>query len=1052
MPHLKLGVLGALQLALADAPVAKLESDKTRALLVYLAVEADRAHRREILIGLLWPDVPEETARHNLRQALFNLRQAIGDHTAQPPYLFITRDQVQFNRASEYSLDIADFDTRLSACARHAHANVEACGVCAARFQQAVDLYRGKFLQEFFLEDSAEFEEWALVRREATHQRALDALTHLANYYERQGDLAATRRSALRQLELDPWREQAHRQVMRVFALEGQRSAALAQYETCRRVLSEELGVEPSAETRELYEQIKSASWAQPPTSNPQFPTSYYQLPAPLTPFIGRERELADLGRLVMDPNCRCITLVGPGGMGKTRLAIQVAANHRNDFAQGIAFVELAAINALDSVAPTIAVALGLSLHGPTSPRLQLANYLRDKQMLLVLDNVEQLVDAAELFVELLQHAPAIKLVLTSREPLNVQSEWVFEVAGLDVPATEQAEEFEASNAVALFVQRARRTRAGFVLNAQERASVARLCRLVEGMPLALELAATWVKTLSVAEIVGEIERNLDFLSASVRDLPERHRSIRAVFHQTWNMLAADEQHVLNKLSVFRGFEREAAEKVAGASLSILASLVSKSLVRRVKGERYDLHELVRQYARQRLIESGESDSACSEHLQFFVELAEAAELQLRRVGQIVWLDRLEQESNNLSAALEWSFRCAELNHPMFLEARAQAIQKSLRLVSALYLFWKRRAHWSEGRAWLVRALAQPAASAFTRERVRALNAAVLLAAEQADIKSAWLFAEENLALARELKDSDSIAHSLNSFGFLLWKKKDFAGARSACAKALEMFRESGNRFGVADSLHNQSHIAINQGDYQGARSYCEEAATIYCELGDNLGLDDAWGDLGLVAYLQSDFGAAREYLEKSQARFHEAASVPGFVSALNRLGDLARCQQDYQQAGKLYSECLALYRDMGDKDEFPGLLHNMGYVARHQGNYSGAIALFREGLAVHQEMHNHAGIAECLAGIAGVLTSQGNAWQGARLFSAAERLREASGAALWPADQMEHAHTHALLHQLLDAETLAAVWAAGRGMEIEQAIAEAMAENHLIRVASSNC
>ena len=257
MAHLTLDVLGALQVALAKGVPARFESDKTRALLVYLAVEADRPHRREALVGLLWPDEPERVARHNLRQTLFSLRQTIGDPAARPPYLHITRDEIQFNAASKFTLDLASFNAHLAATASHVHSSLDACAVCAPRLQQAVDVYRGRFLHEFFLEDSAEFEEWALARREELHQRALDVLTHLANYYEQHGDLSATRRCAMRQLELDPWREQAHRQMMRVFVLEEQYGAAIAQYETCRRVLAEELGVEPSNETRELYEKIR---------------------------------------------------------------------------------------------------------------------------------------------------------------------------------------------------------------------------------------------------------------------------------------------------------------------------------------------------------------------------------------------------------------------------------------------------------------------------------------------------------------------------------------------------------------------------------------------------------------------------------------------------------------------------------------------------------------------------------------------------------------------------------------------------------------------------
>ncbi len=441
MTHLTLGVLGALQVTLPDGSTARFESDKTRALLAYLAVEADRPHRREALIGLLWPDDPEQTARHNLRQALFSLRQTIGDAAAQPPYLYITRDEIQFNTASDFVLDVASFNAHLAATASHDHSRLDACAVCAPRLQQAVDLYRGKFLQEFFLEDSAEFEEWALVRRETLHQRALEALTNLADYYEQRGDLGATQRCALRQLELDPWREQAHRQMMRVLALEGQRGAAIVQYETCRRVLAEELGVEPSNETRELYEQIRAGSWKlgvgswkQPPreASNLQSPT--INLPVPLTPFVGRERELADLGRLIADPACRCITLVGPGGIGKTRLAIETASQMKDVFADGVYFVPLAPANSTRFIVPAIADAIGFAFQseGPADLRTQLFSYLKEKQALLLADSLEHLLaePGIEVLAELLVNAPQVKLLITSRESSGLQGEWVFEVQG----------------------------------------------------------------------------------------------------------------------------------------------------------------------------------------------------------------------------------------------------------------------------------------------------------------------------------------------------------------------------------------------------------------------------------------------------------------------------------------------------------------------------------------------------------------------------------------------------------------------------------------------
>jgi hypothetical protein len=293
----------------------------------------------------------------------------------------------------------------------------------------------------------------------------MNALSFLSNYYEQRANYQTARRYALRQLELDPWREEVHCQIMRVLALDGQRSAALAQYETCRRVLAEELGVEPSATTRDLYEQIRLGTLehkAEPPPYVPSAPI--HNLPVSLTPFIGRERELADLGRLMVEPECRCITLVGPGGVGKTRLALQAADQHRNEFALGTAFVPLAPVGSVDAVIPTIASATNLAFHGPTDPKVQLLNYLREKQMLLVVDNVEHLLvegahsgTIAELLIEILQGTAAVKLLVTSREMLNLQGEWPFEVQGLDFPRVEGADGFDEYSAVALFVQRARR-------------------------------------------------------------------------------------------------------------------------------------------------------------------------------------------------------------------------------------------------------------------------------------------------------------------------------------------------------------------------------------------------------------------------------------------------------------------------------------------------------------------------------------------------------------------------------------------------------------------
>jgi predicted ATPase/DNA-binding SARP family transcriptional activator len=655
---LTLRLLGKPQVSLGGAPATGFISAKTQALLFYLAVSG-RPHTRETLASLLWGDMPEVQAGKNLRNALSNLRMLVG------PYLLISRDEVSFNRESSCWLDVEVFLSALSGDAAKKDLGI---------LHNIVELYQGDFLEGFYVGEAMPFEEWMLGRRSLLKGLMLQALHTLVVKHLEREEHAAGIDYATRLLALEPWREETHRHLMMLLARSRQRSAALAQYERCRQALVDELGVEPMSETIALYNRLKAAA-APPPHNLPPQPTA----------FIGREAELAEIASFLNNPTAQLLTLVGPGGIGKTRLALQAAArcvepeaNLEQRFADGVFFVPLVADEAAasgeaqSSLIAAIATILGVDVHGPMLPQAQLLNHVREKDTLLILDNFEHLIPEARQLSDILRIAPKLKLLVTSRTRLNLQEEWLVDVPGLNVPSMDTPHELLATySAAALFVQQARRVQAGFTLSEAERESVIRICQLVEGVPLGIELAASWLRVLTCREIANEIAQGLDFLTTSLQNLPERHRSLRAVFDYSWNLLSPAEQQTFRQLAVFRGgFGREAAARVVAASLPMLAGLVDKSLLRRDAAGRYEIHDLLRLYAVEKLgADPAESERVHDAHCRYYAELMVAHQAELKGEEASEVLTTLNVERDNVRAAWNWALshrRVEELD--MFME------------------------------------------------------------------------------------------------------------------------------------------------------------------------------------------------------------------------------------------------------------------------------------------------------------------------------------------------------------------------------------------------
>lgn len=999
MARLALSFLGPWQVILEGEAVTGFKYDKVRALLAYLAVEADRPHQREALIGLLWPELPEAAARNNLRQVLLTLRQALGDQTSDPPFLLTSRASIQFNTESDYTLDVTTFTELLVACRRHPHRHPTSCQTCARRLQQGVKLYRGSFLAEFFLPDSAAFEEWILLKREWLQRQMLEAVAWLTTYYEQRGQYEQARQSAWRQLEIEPWLEAAHRQLMRLHLLSGDRNAALAQYAQCRRLLADELDVEPEAETTALYEQIRDATEEVPllpkrlalPADRP------HTLPPQPTPFVGREVELAEIGRLLDSVDCRLLTLTGPGGVGKTRLALQAAAGHLDAFADGIFFVPLATLAEPDLLAGAIAQALDLEMGATADPRTQLLVQLRHKEMLLVLDNFEHLLPpppislplggikegegAVKLLAELQRQATGITLLVTSRERLNLQGEWVFTVGGLSVQE-------ENSDALQLFAQRACRLRADFALAMDSLADVGRICRLVEGLPLAIELAAAWVRVLSCQEIAAEIEQGIGFLSTNLHDVPQRHRSLAAVFDHSWRLLSAEEQAVLPRLALFRGgFRRQAAAQVADASLPVLATLVDKSLLQWNPDGRYAMHEMVRQYALAKLQASGEIGAIQAKHFNYFLDWATIAESHLVGTEMAAWLEQFESEKGNLRAALAWVLAEGET-------------ESGLQLVATLWWYWYTRGYFSEGRTWLAQALAR-----------------------------------DEMAVPGEAR-----AKALSGAGVLAWNQGDYEAARSFYEESLAIKRASGDQLAISAQLNNLGNLAMDQGDYDMARQYHEESLAIKRGLDDEQGIAISLGNLGIVAYKQGDYETARAFYEESLVIKRKLADKRGISITVGNLGNVLFEQGDYATARTLLEESLALKRELGDKWGIAAVLSNLGGVALGEGNTKAARRFLEESLVIRRELGDRWSLADSLEGFATLAFQERQLERAARLWGAAEVIREAIGAFLAAGECARRDRDMTAVRQQLGEEAIALVYSEGQQLADEEAVAYALA------------
>ncbi len=975
---MEFGILGPLELE-DDGRSVALPAAKHRALLAILLLHANELVSSDRLIEELWAGQPPPSARKTLQTYVSKLRQVLGGAA------LVTRPAGYELRVEPGRLDLHRFE-RLVAESREA-----APREAAAKLRDALALWRGPALADIAYEPFAQAEIARLeeLRLSALEER-IEADLALGRHRELAGELEAL-------ITEEPLRERLRGQLMLALYRSGRQAEALDAYRRARQTLVEELGIEPSPALQQLERRILAQDPEldfTPLEPEPAPPGRERPAPTrrtPTTSFVGRRKELRELKGLLSRDGVRLLTLTGAGGSGKTRLALEATGG------LDATVIELASIGDPRLVATTIASALGLRESPGRGAAEALAVFLRQRQTLLVLDNFEQVLEAGSLLADLLDAAPGLKLVVTSRAPLRLAAEQLYLVPPLELPAREaRPERLRRAEAVQLFVERAQTARADFELTAFNADAVAELCVRLDGLPLALELAAARIRVLSPRAIVARLGRRLDLLKAESPDAPARHRTLRAAIDWSYELLSAQEQSLFASLGAFvGGFTLDGAEAAAGEiGLDVIdgvESLLASSLVRAERTAadepRFGMLETIREYALERLAEREDAAEIGRRHARFYLGLAEEAEPELRGPHQVSWLERLDAEHDNLRAALESATERGEA-------------ETGLRIGAALWRFWQVRGLLGEGRERLERLLALEAPDTPAAVRAHGLACTGRLAFMQGDYDSARRYIEESLPVERELGDGTALTMCLTLLGMIAQVQGEAEAASRLLEQAVRAARTSRDWWAQSQALRGLGELVRAAGDPRRARLVYEECLRAAREVGDWRGIALTLVNLGLIS--------------------------------------LALHEHDRAQA--LFEEALPVYKELGDTWGLSRTFGHLGVIAQRRGDHAAARRLFGEALTIQAETDDRPGIGSTLELLASLAAAEGRPRRATRLYAAADLLREATPAHPMGSSQGGEVDV-AALRAALGEEAFAEAWSKGRSLLLHELIAYALEE-----------
>jgi predicted ATPase/DNA-binding SARP family transcriptional activator len=1032
-PPIHAHLLGDIRISVGARPITDDDWPRRNARNLLLLLLITPGHRlpRDRVVDLLWPELSVASAANALYVALHGLRRVLEPDLAKgraSAYIDSSAETIAIRAAASTFVDLDVFDAALASSA------AAAPDARRSALRQALALYTGQLLPADLYED------WASGRREAIQLAWEDAVLDLAALDMAADEPQATVAPLEQLLATDVTHEAAHRALMRAYAASGQRDRALRQYDRCRRALEEELGAKPDDETEALHDAIKAAA-LEPPAAD-TVSNRFNNLPAPPAPIVGREREVEAVQGLLWRQDVRLVTLTGTGGIGKTRLAIEVATGLVEDFADGVAFVPLATVREPSLVLPTIARALGVGEEVSQGLATTLKDYLCSRDFLLVLDNMEQILDASSGIGELLGACPRLSILITSRERLQLRGEHVHEVPPLTVPQPDRLPAVATLvryEAVALFRQHFRLLHPHFDIDPENGETVAAICHHLDGLPLAIELAAARGRFLSLPELLDGLASRFDLLQDGPHDLPDRQRTLWDTIAWSYDLLTSAERVVFNRLAVFAdGCTVAAAETVASlpdedASLTrrSLYSLAEKHLIRWEETDdepRLTMLETIRAFALEQLRESGEEPDLCRRHATSFLRIAEQAEAGLVGPDQAAWRERLEREHDNLGAALGWA-----------LDQSDEIGNLAVCAAASLWRYWWLRGLMTEGVAWLERATSRPETEPTARAR------ALLEMAELIEIRNDYTGAkpvfEEALALCREIGDLAGAAQALGGLGNIAQDRGEYEVATSLHEQALALYRLTDRRRDSASVLNSLATVAYYQGKSETAAARWNEALVIVRNLGDSWATGMLLGNLGSLAISQGDVDQAVTLHGENLAVARQIQDPGAIGRALSNLAEVRQIRGDGDQTA-LLEEALGFHRQAEDKQAEASTLNLLGKSALGRGDTKLAANFYAGSLKLCQQTGERTTSTNTalFENVAALAVTCGRFHEAARLLGASEALREKRGAPLLRYQHVGYDETVACISAALGEDAVAGARNAGRSLSDDAIIDAALA------------